>query len=261
MKTNQRPIGNQGVETKGSTKLSDATIRGKLVCRTGKLAELVTFVGSDGAPEIVLSGEDASVLLLTISDTEYRDLPLDARREYEPIVGQEGLKWRLRIADPKPELKPTEKRRPERNTRKSNVPKGIEYMEVDSTTMVEKKPPIWRLPSYTALLSGSEKKLHKRANKYLAHVQARISKAIANGEYKKAANLGLLIIQRSRVFTIYVLTKTCRGYFWELKEMDVSAALQKYAKFTRGMETSLTVKRFYIPKPNGKFRPIGAPNL
>lgn len=76
------------------------------------------------------------------------------------------------------------------------------------------------------------------------------------------------MIQRSKVFTVYVLVKCSKGYFYEMAEMSLFAYINKYQSIVRNLNHSVTVSRFYLDKgvektgiANGKLRPIGAPNL
>jgi hypothetical protein len=80
---------------------------------------------------------------------------------------------------------------------------------------------VWKLPSYTHQLSEREKRIHARCNKFLKSQQSRIRKHIAREEYMYAARIGLMLMQRSRVFTVFVLSKTSKGYFYKLPEFQL----------------------------------------
>jgi hypothetical protein len=113
-----------------------------------------------------------------------------------------------------------------------------------------------------------EKKTLRKSNKYLARMQKRIQKHVAAERTVQATELGVMMLQRSRVFTTYVLGKCSKGFFYELSEMKLWGYLNEYIEKVRNLEHRVTVKRFYLDKgieregkATGKFRPIGAPNL
>jgi len=225
------------------------------------------FQWADGTLETLFIDENPYILSPIITRQQWMELPEAVQEEYR----LDTWKGDLLIYKLKSDLptKTTIKRPHERIKRVSGVAKGIMNLGVTRKPRVENKAhkvdpkgkTLWHLPSYTVYLTTSESKNLKKANKYLQHMQGRIGKAISKKEFKYAAWLGLILIQRSKVFTLYVLTRTCKGYFWKLPEMDIWSNLNKYVTFVRDMSYQTTVKRFYVAKPGGKFRPIGAPNL
>lgn len=99
---------------------------------------------------------------------------------------------------------------------------------------------------------------HKKSNKFLSHMQNRIQRK-AKSDPKFAARLGLRLIQTSTVFTLYVLSKSTKNYFFKLSELNLFANLNKYSEFVRAMNTQVFVSRTYLDKgmekngiPNGK---------
>lgn len=95
-----------------------------------------------------------------------------------------------------------------------------------------------------------------RANKYLAYQFKRLEKARNNPKLYFTI-LGALI-KRSRSFHVSFINSSLRGWYQNLR-LEKVVAIYRKLKYMYG-DTKVRTTRFYVPKPNGKLRPIGSPS-
>lgn len=134
----------------------------------------------------------------------------------------------------------------------------IDAISMDDKVTVKWKP-MGRLPNWTS--SGLGYKDIRRMNRYIAYQESRILK-LCEGEYKepeKAIFLWRILLKNSMSYQTLLFVKSCREYYWKFDEGFVMKTFRKWVNKCRRDDMKIFMKRFYIPKKNGKLRPIGAP--
>lgn len=96
-------------------------------------------------------------------------------------------------------------------------------------------------------------------NKYMEHILKRIRKLTSKGEYAKAWKVAKLNIKYSKAFRITAFNFVCKGWYYNMALSEVFKINKLVNKILVKELADLDYKRVYIPKPNGKIRPLGVP--
>lgn len=132
--------------------------------------------------------------------------------------------------------------------------------EISTLSSVERGLPLkWRIPALIAPRLGLNKS-SKRANRYLFRQELMLNKAMTNHEYRKGMLIILRLIQKSKIFFIYSLNKTLKGWYWSLDQNALKRIIEEVKFKTKWLTTNTEVRRIYIPKSDDRWRPVGVPS-
>ena len=101
-------------------------------------------------------------------------------------------------------------------------------------------------------------------------IQKRIFKAEKTGDYRKVNSLCRLLVndKRSLLYSIYVVTKKNKGKRTSgvdglviREDYERMALFYKLSEYNISLHNPKPVRRIYIPKKNGKTRPLGIPSI
>jgi hypothetical protein len=117
----------------------------------------------------------------------------------------------------------------------------------------------WKLPN--VLRTHANRRFVVKANKFLRYKENRLNLLIDNGKIKKATWEFMGLIQSSRSFRVYCLNKTIRNWYWGSSYDLIESFMTKVDRMTSRLDTNPSYHRKYIPKTDGRFRPLGVPSV
>lgn len=115
-----------------------------------------------------------------------------------------------------------------------------------------------RLPASNLCLS---RKYVKRANKFLAFQELRLKLALTQERWDQAFIIWIILLTRSSSYQLALFNRAVPFWYWKWSQTHARKLLEQSINICRKGDFILELYRFYIKKPNGKMRPIGAPKL
>jgi hypothetical protein len=101
----------------------------------------------------------------------------------------------------------------------------------------------------------------KRANKYLNFQFKRIDMLIAQNKFDKAFFIWVCLFKNSISYQLWAFNKHIPKWYFGWNQKNSKKMFTELVNKCRKMDLQLELKRFYVQKPNGKWRPIGSPSL
>jgi hypothetical protein len=101
----------------------------------------------------------------------------------------------------------------------------------------------------------------KRMNRYLEYQGRRLERTIERGELSKACIIWCIIAKQSLAYQIYLYNKVKKEWFWKSDRFTMGSELMQCVNHMRKWSMRSQINRYYIPKKDGRMRPIGAPNI
>jgi hypothetical protein len=138
----------------------------------------------------------------------------------------------------------------------------MENHNKQETVVVDNKPYDVRISRFPIHPNSTHtNKSAVNSNRYLQHQASRIQAALSEGKVEKAVLIWLCLIKTSRAYQTLCYVKCRKQWYIKHDASKVRQELIQVMNKCRKFDLTMDLKRFYIQKPNGKYRPIGSPTI
>lgn len=130
------------------------------------------------------------------------------------------------------------------------------------TVVVDNKPYDVRISRFPIHPNSTHtNKSAVNSNRFLQYQASRIQAALSEGKVEKAVLIWMCLIKTSRAYQTLCYVKCRKQWYIKHDASKVRQELIQVMNKCRKFDLTMDLKRFYIQKPNGKYRPIGSPTI
>jgi len=119
---------------------------------------------------------------------------------------------------------------------------------------------IWRIPNNSIIPLDQRKRVVK-ANRYLKHQSNRVYNIILSGDFEKGVRVITFLIENSTAYRVMWINKVAKGWYYNLSINSLKRILGRLDRIIYKADGNLRSSRTYIPKPDGRTRPLGVPSI
>lgn len=116
----------------------------------------------------------------------------------------------------------------------------------------------WHIPNHPSRKYGVS---NAKSNKYLNHQWNRLTDMVRKGEIEKAFLAFSHLARRSISLRTFFLNRVAKGWYHSMGRDEVTKLMKEVSRLLGSSRSDVKLYRFYLPKPDGRKRPIGAPSL
>lgn len=131
---------------------------------------------------------------------------------------------------------------------------------IGDTTSISGKCP-WHIPNFRMHVFSQVLTHNSRSNRYLKHQHQRLCRMIESGQQDKATKIMSSIIHRSISYRVCWINKVYTGWYFKVSQQSLKKTLSKLNRIISTGDANLRSYRLYIPKPDGRMRPLGIPSM
>jgi len=138
----------------------------------------------------------------------------------------------------------------------------MENHKEKETVFVDYNPSDIRVGRFPTLRSNShDSKSTSRSNRYLHYQKTRIAGALNKGEIERAVLIWLCLLKLSKSYQMLIYTKVKKQWYIKENKLKIKSEIIGLMNQCRAFRLTMDLKRWYLLKPNGKYRPIGSPTI